>query len=102
MRRLLGRADSPARSPVYFALVMSTGLVAIACQLLGFRFTAAPLFWLNLGWALVGFPPPVKRLLPCRAGRPRPCKAQVNRVVDLGGSRKVFNRDFYEIYPAQA
>jgi len=36
-------------SPAYFALVMSTGIVSIACHLLGFPFLAWPLFWLNVG-----------------------------------------------------
>ena len=36
-------------SPGYFALVMSTGIISIACHLLGFSFLALPLFWLNLG-----------------------------------------------------
>jgi tellurite resistance protein TehA-like permease len=35
--------------PAYFALVMSTGIVSIACHLLGFWFLATSLFWLNLG-----------------------------------------------------
>jgi tellurite resistance protein TehA-like permease len=33
----------------YFAMVMSTGIVSIACHLLGFWFLAIPLFWLNVG-----------------------------------------------------
>jgi tellurite resistance protein TehA-like permease len=33
----------------YFAMVMSTGIVSIACHLLGIRFLAIPLFWLNVG-----------------------------------------------------
>jgi tellurite resistance protein TehA-like permease len=34
--------------PGYFALVMSTGIVSIACHLLGYRFLALALFWLNV------------------------------------------------------
>jgi tellurite resistance protein TehA-like permease len=40
-------------SPAYFALVMSTGIVAIACHLLGYWFLALPLFWLNVLFYLV-------------------------------------------------
>ena len=34
--------------PAYFALVMSTGIVSIACHLLGWGVLALTLFWLNL------------------------------------------------------
>lgn len=34
--------------PAYFAMVMATGIVSIACQLLGMRLIALGLFWLNL------------------------------------------------------
>lgn len=45
--------------PAYFALVMSTGIVAIACHLLGLGWLAKPFLWLNLGiylalWLLTG------------------------------------------------
>ncbi len=33
--------------PVYFALVMATGIVSIACQLLGFGWLSGFLFYLN-------------------------------------------------------
>src|SRR5512138_2549675 len=33
--------------PAYFALVMATGIVSIACHLLGMDFLAFPLFYLN-------------------------------------------------------
>lgn len=33
--------------PAYFALVMATGIISIACQLLGVDFLAFPLFYLN-------------------------------------------------------
>ncbi len=51
MRRFFGTAGSliASLSPAYFALVMSTGIVSIACHLLGFWFLALPLFWLNVG-----------------------------------------------------
>jgi tellurite resistance protein TehA-like permease len=39
-----GLTDFP---PGYFALVMATGIVSIACQLLGYPFIARPLVWLN-------------------------------------------------------
>ena len=39
--------------PAYFAMVMATGIVSIACHLLGFWFFAVPLFWLNLIFFLV-------------------------------------------------
>ena len=35
-------------NPSYFALVMATGIVSIACQLLGLHRLALPLFWLNI------------------------------------------------------
>jgi tellurite resistance protein TehA-like permease len=49
-------ADLP---PASFALVMATGIVSIACHLLGFRFLAVPLLWLNVVfyaglWGLMG------------------------------------------------
>jgi tellurite resistance protein TehA-like permease len=34
--------------PAYFALVMATGIVSIACQLMGLSAIATPLVWLNL------------------------------------------------------
>lgn len=36
-------------SPAYFALVMATGIVAIACEHAGLRTIAAVLLWLNVG-----------------------------------------------------
>ena len=33
--------------PAYFAMAMATGIVSIACHLLGFRTIATLLFWLN-------------------------------------------------------
>lgn len=39
--------------PASFALVMSTGIVSIACHLLGWEFLALTLFWLNLGLFLI-------------------------------------------------
>lgn len=35
-------------NPAYFAMVMSTGIVSIACNLLGMRLIAEILFWLNV------------------------------------------------------
>ena len=35
-------------NPSYFALVMATGIVSTACQLLGMHWLALPLFWLNI------------------------------------------------------
>jgi tellurite resistance protein TehA-like permease len=37
-----------ALNPAYFALVMATGIVSIACALLGLRPVALPLVWLNV------------------------------------------------------
>ena len=37
-----------AMHPASFALVMATGIVSIACQLLGLRAIAAPLLWVNV------------------------------------------------------
>jgi tellurite resistance protein TehA-like permease len=34
--------------PAYFAMVMATGIVSIASHLLGHRWAALPLFWLNI------------------------------------------------------
>jgi tellurite resistance protein TehA-like permease len=34
--------------PAYFAMAMATGIVSIACHLLGFRTIATLLFWLNI------------------------------------------------------
>ena len=36
--------------PAYFAMVMATGIVSIACQLLGLQAIAAPLVWLNIAF----------------------------------------------------
>jgi tellurite resistance protein TehA-like permease len=36
--------------PAYFALVMATGIVSIACQLRGFRSLAASLLWVNIAF----------------------------------------------------
>jgi hypothetical protein len=36
--------------PAYFALVMATGIVSIACELLGLQPIATALFALNLGF----------------------------------------------------
>lgn len=35
-------------SPAYFAMVMATGIVSIAGHLMGVKFVAIPLFWLNV------------------------------------------------------
>lgn len=45
--------------PAYFALVMATGIVSIACALLGLRSMAVPLLWANTAffvilWVLTG------------------------------------------------
>ena len=39
--------------PGYFALVMSTGIVSLACHLLGLAWLALILFWLNVGFYLI-------------------------------------------------
>jgi len=44
--RTLNR-ESAELHPAYFALVMATGIVSIACHLLGMDFLAFPLFYLN-------------------------------------------------------
>lgn len=41
--------------PAYFALVMATGIVSIAAQLLGMSAIAVALFWLNIGAYLILF-----------------------------------------------
>ena len=55
MRQLLGKVGPliAAMPLVYFAMVMSTGIVSIACHLLGFWFLAVSLFWLNLALYLI-------------------------------------------------
>jgi len=40
-------------SPAYFGMVMATGIVSIAAQLLGMSQIAIALFWLNIGAYLV-------------------------------------------------
>jgi len=42
------RAGLRTLHPAYFAMVMATGIVSIACQLAGPRALAAPLAWLNV------------------------------------------------------
>lgn len=39
--------------PGSFALVMSTGIVSLACHLMGLAFPALVLFWLNVGFTLI-------------------------------------------------
>src|SRR5690242_11913327 len=34
--------------PAYFAMAMATGIVSVACYLVGFRTPAVGLFWLNV------------------------------------------------------
>lgn len=50
MRHLLGNVGDliAAMPPAYFAMVMATGIVSLACHFLGLWFFATPLFWLNL------------------------------------------------------
>jgi len=53
-------------SPAYFAMVMATGIVSLAAYLMGMRFIAVALFWLNVGvycilWLLTGL-----RIIMCR------------------------------------
>ncbi|MGA8573840.1 MAG: tellurite resistance/C4-dicarboxylate transporter family protein [Desulfobaccales bacterium] len=52
---LLGQAGPliAAMPPACFAMTMATGIVSIACHLLGFWFLAVPLFWLNLALYLI-------------------------------------------------
>ena len=40
-------------SPGYFALVMSTGIVSLACHLMGGAVPALVLFWMNAGFYLI-------------------------------------------------
>jgi tellurite resistance protein TehA-like permease len=50
MNKLIGATQSGIRDlfPAYFALVMATGIVSIACHLLKMDFLAFPLFYLNV------------------------------------------------------
>jgi len=43
-------ADLPVN---YFAMVMATGIVSLACQLSGFDFVATSLLWLNIGFFII-------------------------------------------------
>jgi tellurite resistance protein TehA-like permease len=56
MTSLAGRARTAVANlfPGYFALVMATGIVSIGAELLGWRWVAQCLFWLNIaGYALL-------------------------------------------------
>ena len=63
--------------PASFAMVMATGIVSIACHLLGFWFFAVPLFWLNVIFFLVLWVFLILRLILFRllpsAAPSRPC-----------------------------
>jgi tellurite resistance protein TehA-like permease len=54
-----GSSDLASLHPAYFALVMATGIVSIACELLGFPSIGVALLWANSGfyvalWVLTG------------------------------------------------
>jgi len=49
--------------PAYFALVMATGIVSIACQLVGHGWIAVPLLWLNAGFYTILWALTIARLL---------------------------------------
>ena len=55
MNKLIGATQSAIRDlfPAYFALVMATGIVSIACHLLKMDFFAFPLFYLNICFYIV-------------------------------------------------
>jgi tellurite resistance protein TehA-like permease len=55
MREFMGAAGCliAGMHPAYFALVMSTGIVSLACYLLGFGLLAVLLFWLNVCFYLI-------------------------------------------------
>jgi tellurite resistance protein TehA-like permease len=55
MNKLIGATRNGVRDlfPAYFALVMATGIVSIACHLLNMDFLALPLFYLNVFFYLV-------------------------------------------------
>lgn len=55
MKQVLNRTGFLIKglSPAYFAMVMSTGIVSIACHLRGFPFLPLPLLWLNLALYLI-------------------------------------------------
>ena len=42
-----------AMHPAYFAMVMATGIVSIASQLMGFHVIARALLWINIGFYLI-------------------------------------------------
>jgi tellurite resistance protein TehA-like permease len=50
MAKVTGRLQTLVAElpPAYFAMVMATGIVSVACHLLGLRLVALSLFWLNL------------------------------------------------------
>jgi tellurite resistance protein TehA-like permease len=54
-----GSSDLATLHPAYFALVMATGIVSIACELVGFRSIGSALLWANSAfyvtlWILTG------------------------------------------------
>src|SRR2546428_12409015 len=51
--------------PAYFAMVMATGIVSIASNLLGMRTIAVILFWLNLGAYVIIWILTLLRLILC-------------------------------------
>jgi tellurite resistance protein TehA-like permease len=55
MKQVEGKSGSliAGLPPAYFALAMSTGIVSLACHLLGFRSLALLLFWLNVGFYFI-------------------------------------------------
>jgi tellurite resistance protein TehA-like permease len=52
MAQVIGRLQTLVAElpPAYFAMVMATGIVSVACHLLGLGLVALALFWLNLGF----------------------------------------------------
>ncbi len=50
---MIGASRIASMHPAYFALVMATGIVSIACHLVGPRALAAPLLWSNVAFYAV-------------------------------------------------
>ena len=58
--------------PAYFAMVMATGIVSIACHLLGMPVVALALFWLNIVFYVVALGADARAPAPDTAARASP------------------------------
>ncbi len=72
--------------PAYFALVMATGIVALAARLHGVPLLPTALFWLNAGFLTVLVAVMVLRIV--RYPRAVAADLAVSRDVDAAGARR--------------